>query len=294
MSSPAAVDPVAQITSPAPEAKAKKPRVSRAKKDDSDKKTESKTVDKESKDKEAKDKKAAPKRKTAGEKHPPFEEIIRECISEAVGDVRDGVSRPAIKKFIESRYGLEMSGLTISNINRAIINGEKKGVFVLPKGASGKVKLAKSTTPEKENSTPTTKSAQRRIAVAKKNAKKEKDAAKAAAKASAPKKVAAPKKAVAAPARQPLKKASTNVKSSTSTATKKAPVAKATKAVKKAPTTKASKPATAKKTAATATERKKKTTKATAAVTKATKAKRESNAASTAGRSGRRASTNKA
>jgi linker histone H1 and H5 family len=43
-----------------------------------------------------------------------------------------------------------MSGLTISNINRAIINGEKKGVFVLPKGASGKVKLAKSTTPEKE------------------------------------------------------------------------------------------------------------------------------------------------
>jgi hypothetical protein len=97
MSSPAAVDPVAQITSPAPEAKAKKPRVSRAKKDDSEKKTESKTVDKESKDKEPKDKKAAPKRKTAGEKHPPFEEIIRECISEAVGDVRDGVSRPAIK-----------------------------------------------------------------------------------------------------------------------------------------------------------------------------------------------------
>lgn len=43
-----------------------------------------------------------------------------------------------------------MSGLTVSNINRAIINGEKKGVFILPKGASGKVKLAKAATPEKE------------------------------------------------------------------------------------------------------------------------------------------------
>jgi len=101
MSSPAVVDPVAQIASPAPEskAKAKKPRASRGtKKDDSDKKTtETKTVEKETKDKETKEKKPAPKRKTAGEKHPPFEEIIRECITEAVGDVRDGVSRPAIK-----------------------------------------------------------------------------------------------------------------------------------------------------------------------------------------------------
>jgi histone H1/5 len=43
-----------------------------------------------------------------------------------------------------------MNGLTVSNINRAIINGEKKGVFVLPKGASGKVKLAKGASHDKE------------------------------------------------------------------------------------------------------------------------------------------------
>jgi hypothetical protein len=43
-----------------------------------------------------------------------------------------------------------MNGLTVSNINRAIINGEKKGVFVLPKGASGKVKLAKGAVVDKE------------------------------------------------------------------------------------------------------------------------------------------------
>jgi hypothetical protein len=43
-----------------------------------------------------------------------------------------------------------MNGLTVSNINRAIINGEKKGVFLLPKGASGKVKLAKGAAHDKE------------------------------------------------------------------------------------------------------------------------------------------------
>lgn len=46
-----------------------------------------------------------------------------------------------------------MNGMTVSNINRAIINGEKKGVFLLPKGASGKVKLAKAATDNKEVST---------------------------------------------------------------------------------------------------------------------------------------------
>lgn len=55
-----------------------------------------------------------------------------------------------LPEFIESRYGLDMNGLTVSNINRAIINGEKKGVFILPKGASGKVKLAKPVAEDKE------------------------------------------------------------------------------------------------------------------------------------------------
>ncbi|PVG02166.1 hypothetical protein CPB86DRAFT_823025 [Serendipita vermifera] len=289
MSSPKAVDPVAEVTSTAAEPKAKKPRGSRAKKEDvevkhapaSTKESKEAKETKEPKDSKEKDTKtkAAPKRKATGEKHPPFEDIIRECITEATGDVREGVSRPAIKKFIESRYGLEMNGLTVSNINRAIINGEKKGVFLLPKGASGKVKLAKGAAHDKENNAPNTKSTQRRIQVAKNNAKKEKEAAKSAAKAAPPKKAPAPTKkaagASAAPSRQPLKKASTNVKSST---TKKTPTTKATKSTK---------PAAPKKAGITTAERKKKAAKVTAA---ATKTKRESGAASTAAK-GRRTST---
>lgn len=89
MSSP--VDAVAEITSPAPETPApKKPRQSRAKKDDAEAPVTTEKADKESKPK-------ATKRKATGGSHPPFEEIIRECISEATGDVREGVSRPAIK-----------------------------------------------------------------------------------------------------------------------------------------------------------------------------------------------------
>ncbi|KAG8807039.1 hypothetical protein FRC18_005775, partial [Serendipita sp. 400] len=213
MSSPT-VEPVADVAASAPESKPKKPRQSRAKKEETTEKKETPAPAKESKATKESDAKAkgAAKRKPTGEKHPPFEDIIRECIAEATGDVRDGVSRPTIKKFIETRYGLEMNGLTVSNINRAIINGEKKGVFLLPKGASGKVKLAKGVPTDKENNAPSTKSAQRRLAVAKNNAKKEKAAAKTTSKATAPKKAApAPKKASAPAApRQPLKKATDN------------------------------------------------------------------------------------
>lgn len=103
MSSPAAapIDPVAEVASPAPEPKPKKPRASRAKKEATETTTEKKKEKEEStpaaKDKESKLAKGAAKRKPAGEKHPPFEEIIRECIAEAKEDVREGVSRPAIK-----------------------------------------------------------------------------------------------------------------------------------------------------------------------------------------------------
>jgi hypothetical protein len=107
MSSPKAVDPVTEVTSSAAEPKAKKPRGSRAKKEDvevkhapaSTKESKEPKETKEPKDTKEKDAKtkAAPKRKATGEKHPPFEDIIRECITEATGDVREGVSRPAIK-----------------------------------------------------------------------------------------------------------------------------------------------------------------------------------------------------
>jgi hypothetical protein len=103
MSSPvaaAAESPAAKVAH-APESKAKKPRQSRAKKEETDKpeKKKAEPAAKEAKEEDSKDDKTkgAAKRKAPGEKHPPFEEIIRECIAEATGDVRDGVSRPAIK-----------------------------------------------------------------------------------------------------------------------------------------------------------------------------------------------------
>ena len=45
-------------------------------------------------------------------------------------------------RFIEESYGLEMNRQTLTNISRAIATGSEKGKFVLPKGTSGKVKLA--------------------------------------------------------------------------------------------------------------------------------------------------------
>lgn len=35
-----------------------------------------------------------------------------------------------------------MSGLNLSQLNRAIAHGQEEGIFTLPKGPSGKVKLA--------------------------------------------------------------------------------------------------------------------------------------------------------
>lgn len=40
-----------------------------------------------------------------------------------------------------------MNGLQTSQLNRAIVSGEKLGIFVLPKGPSGKVKLASKVKP---------------------------------------------------------------------------------------------------------------------------------------------------
>ena len=45
-------------------------------------------------------------------------------------------------QFAESRYGLDTTGVNLYQLNRAITSGAEKGTFVLPKGPSGKVKLA--------------------------------------------------------------------------------------------------------------------------------------------------------
>ena len=120
---------------------------------------------------------------------------------------------------MESRYGLEMTSLTVANINRAILKGQEKGVFELPKGPSGKVKLAKAAedkevrypysglltvardscvpgcqdadgtklTKTAQNEAPAGKATSRVAAMHKAQAKREREAARAAARAAAPK-----------------------------------------------------------------------------------------------------------
>ncbi|KAI6039023.1 histone H1 [Pisolithus marmoratus] len=85
-------------------------------------------------------------RKTTGRSrqptHPSWTEMITECITTTPDGTQNGVSRPTLKKFVEFNYQLVMSATTTSQLNRAITAGTEKGNFVLPKGPSGKVKLA--------------------------------------------------------------------------------------------------------------------------------------------------------
>ncbi|KAF8590545.1 hypothetical protein K439DRAFT_98046 [Ramaria rubella] len=81
------------------------------------------------------------RKKPAASSHPPFADMIKECITAHPSEARAGVSRPTIKKFLETKYGLDISAGTVTNINRAIAHGAEKGLFTLPKGPSGKVKL---------------------------------------------------------------------------------------------------------------------------------------------------------
>ncbi|KAJ3937044.1 MAG: hypothetical protein NXY57DRAFT_884563 [Lentinula lateritia] len=74
--------------------------------------------------------------------HPTWIDMIKECIVTHPEEARTGVSRPTIKKFIEIKYGIDVNASTASQLNRAITSGSEKGIFVLPKGPSGKVKLA--------------------------------------------------------------------------------------------------------------------------------------------------------
>ncbi|KAH7107428.1 hypothetical protein BKA62DRAFT_791275 [Auriculariales sp. MPI-PUGE-AT-0066] len=206
---------------------------------------------------------AAPKVKADGAKksrsgaknteHPTTIEIIKECIAAHKEDVRTGVSRPQIKKFMESKYKMEITASVNHQISRAITTGEVKKIFVLPKGPllshiadrpSGKVKLAPK--------------------VSKSDTGKENTPVKSTTKAPA-------KKAAGTTA----KKATTTAAKKTTTTTAKKPAAKAP-AAKKAATTKApakkAAAATTKKSTAAATTKApaKKTTTKTGTPKKAT------------------------
>ncbi|KAJ9109308.1 hypothetical protein QFC21_000637 [Naganishia friedmannii] len=163
----------------------------------------------------------APKPKSS---HPPYADMIKECIQSATEETRQGVSRPSIKKFLANHYKLDMSSaMNISNLNKAISRGAETGMFELPKGIGGRVKLVKKAkaSANKENTPP----------------KKAPAAKKPAAAAAAPKKAAAtkaaPKKAAAKPAAAP-KKAAPAKKTAAATKTKAAATGKtATKAAPK-------------------------------------------------------------
>ncbi|KAH9029552.1 hypothetical protein EDB84DRAFT_1496201 [Lactarius hengduanensis] len=86
----------------------------------------------------------APKKATArsAPTHPSWTDMIKECITAHPDDARHGVSRPQIKKFVEEKYRLEIGNAQITQLSRAIAVGAEKNVFSLPKGPSGRVKLA--------------------------------------------------------------------------------------------------------------------------------------------------------
>ncbi|KAI6109862.1 hypothetical protein F5141DRAFT_812677 [Pisolithus sp. B1] len=92
--------------------------------------------------------------------HPPWTEMITECIITTPDGTQNGVSRPTLKKFVEFNYHLVMTATTTSQLNHAITAGKENGDFVLPKGPSGKVKLAPERTtgtPKEETAKPTPK-----------------------------------------------------------------------------------------------------------------------------------------
>jgi len=173
--------------------------------------------------------------------HPPFLDMIKECITAHPDEARDGVSRPTIKKYIEDTYKLEISNAVTTNINKAITRGADTGDLVLPKGLSGKVKLPPKRARHdeaKENKKPVSKT----LVAAKKPAK--------AASSARTSNRAAPKTAIkAAPktASKPAAKTGTKMTSKTttkvsvkpSTVKKSAPATKAKAVPAKKPAAKA-------------------------------------------------------
>ncbi|KAJ7501659.1 hypothetical protein B0H11DRAFT_1992535 [Mycena galericulata] len=79
--------------------------------------------------------------------HPTWVEMVQESIVAHPEDARQGVSRPQIKKFVESKYKLTIGNAQNTQLSKALATGTEKNIFVLPKGPSGRVKLAPKTKP---------------------------------------------------------------------------------------------------------------------------------------------------
>ncbi|KAF8232303.1 hypothetical protein L208DRAFT_938732 [Tricholoma matsutake] len=85
--------------------------------------------------------------------HPTWVEMIKECIAANPDDARHGVSRPQIKKYVETEYKLEIGAAQNTQLSKALGTGTEKGIFVLPKGPSGRVKLAPKAKPADTSAT---------------------------------------------------------------------------------------------------------------------------------------------
>ncbi|CAE6457409.1 unnamed protein product [Rhizoctonia solani] len=207
--------------------------------------------------------------------HPSFVDMIVECIIAHRDDSRTGVSRPMIKKFLEEKYKIDITPSHITNINRAITRGVETKVFALPKGPSGKVRLApKKPAPEgkenhppaKKTATTTTKKPAASGATKKATSSKAPAIKKTASTTAKSKAKPATTKSSSTKAKAPATKKSTRTKAPAKSATTKATPAKA--ATKKPATAK--KPATTKKApAAKSAAKPKKTTSSTSTTAKA-------------------------
>ena len=79
--------------------------------------------------------------------------MIKEAILAHPEEARAGLGRPTIKKYIHSKHPqtAAIPAASFNNhISKAIVRGAEKKVFTLPKGPSGKVKLAPKTKPAAE------------------------------------------------------------------------------------------------------------------------------------------------
>ncbi|KAG2192960.1 hypothetical protein INT47_005686 [Mucor saturninus] len=89
---------------------------------------------------------------TSKKNHATYQQMISGAISSL--KERNGSSRPAIKKYILANYGLTGGTHFDAQISAAIRRGVEKGIFAIPKGISGTIKLVK---PEKKTSTASAK-----------------------------------------------------------------------------------------------------------------------------------------
>ncbi|KAJ7939595.1 hypothetical protein B0H13DRAFT_2300282 [Mycena leptocephala] len=61
-------------------------------------------------------------------------DALSECITAHPEDTWQGVSRHQIKKFVEMKYKLSIGAAQNTQLSKALAAGNKKNIFVLPKG----------------------------------------------------------------------------------------------------------------------------------------------------------------